>query len=442
MAQPALAAPLPALDARPPGRSRIWANTTLAAFQFPVYRILWLGSFIGFLAFNMSGVAQGVIAYDLTGNNRAVGTVMFGQGLAMLLLNPFGGAIADRFNKRVLIIATQTVIGAVILTMAMLLLTDNISIAWLAVGSFVTGLMFAILGPSRTALLADVVSSARIGNAMALLQVGGNFGRICAPFLAGALLSVAVIGATGTYFIIASMFVVVLLTMSHIPSSPPRTGRTGSVLDDAKQGFAYTRRNPRLLHALVGYYAITALGYSFWVVMPGLVKGELGGSTASLGAVLGVTAGGGLVGSIIVASLADSPRASLYLRVSSLLAASMLTVAGFAPSLLFLMLVMVFMGAGIASFQTLNNSVALRHADPAFYGRIMGLMQIAWGLINLFSLPTGFIADAVGERSVLTGAGVILLALLVVMAAWERRIDRAEAATACPNSRLNFRAVT
>ena len=427
MAQPAVSTPpLPPLDARPPGRSRVWANTTLAAFQFPVYRIVWLGSFIGFLAFNMSGVAQGVIAYDLTGNNRAVGTVMFGQGVAMLLLNPFGGAIADRFNKRFLIIVTQTVIGGVILAMALLLLTDNISILWLAVGSFTTGAMFAILGPSRTALLADVVSSARIGNAMALLQVGGNFGRICAPFLAGALLSIAAIGATGTYFIIAAMFVVVLLTMSHIPSSPPRA-RSGSVLQDARQGLAYARGNARLLHALVGYYAITALGYSFWVVMPGFVKGDLQSSTASLGAVLGVTAGGGLIGSIIVASLADSPRASLYLKVSSLLAATMLALAGLAPSLLALMLVMAFMGAGISAFQTLNNSVALRHADPAFYGRIMGLMQIAWGLINLFSLPTGFVADAVGERGVLVGAGLILLLLLLVMSVWEHRIDRAEA---------------
>jgi predicted MFS family arabinose efflux permease len=224
------------------------------------------------------------------------------------------------------------------------------------------------------------------------------------------------------------MFVFVLLTMSHIPSSPSRSDRGSSVLEDARQGLAYTRRNARLLHALIGYYAITALGYSFWVVMPGFVKGDLHSSTASLGAVLGVTAGGGLIGSIIVASLADSPRASLYLKVSSLLAAAALAMAGFAPNLLVLMLVMAFMGAGISAFQTLNNSVALRHADPAYYGRVMGLMQIAWGLINLLSLPTGFIADAIGERSVLTGAGAILLVLLLLMSAWERRLDRAEAA--------------
>jgi MFS family permease len=432
MAQPALTTETLTPPVAAPGRSRVWANTTLAAFQFPVFRIVWWGSFIGFLAFNMSGVAQGVIAYDLTGNNRAVGTVMFGQGLAMLLLNPFGGAIADRFNKRFLIITTQTVIGAVILATAMLLLTGHISIAWLAVGSFTTGAMFAVLGPTRTALLADAVSSTHIGNAMALLQVGGNFGRICAPFLAGALLSIAFLGSAGTYFIIASLFIVVLLTMSQIPSSPARADRTTSVLDDVRQGLSYARGNARLLHSLVGYYCITALGYSFWVVMPGLIKGDLQSGTASLGAVLGVTAGGGLVGSIIVASLADSPRARNYLRVSSLLAATMLALAGFAPSLAVLMVTMAFMGAGISAFQTLNNSVALRQTDPAYYGRIMGLMQIAWGLINLFSLPTGVVADLIGERGVLTGAGVILLCLLLLMSLWERRIDAREAAAGTP----------
>ena len=198
--------------------ARSWADSTLASFQFPVYRIVWLGSFLAFLAFNISSTAQSLVAFDLTGNNHAVGTVMFGQGVAMILLNPFGGAIADRFNKRLLILGAQSAIGLVILAIAILLATDQISIFWLAVGSFATGLMFAILGPARMSLLSDIVSPERIGNAAALIQVGSNFGRVCAPVLAGLLISWAVLGATGTYFLIAGVFVIVLLTMSQIPS--------------------------------------------------------------------------------------------------------------------------------------------------------------------------------------------------------------------------------
>jgi MFS family permease len=404
------------------GPARVWASSTFAAFQFPVYRIVFWGSFLGFLAFNMSATAQSVVAYDLTGNNRAVGTVMFGQGVAMLLLNPFGGAVADRFNKRFLIIATQTVIGSVILGIAILLATGQISIFWLAAASFATGAMFSVLGPSRTSLLADVVSSQRIGNAMALLQVGGNFGRICAPFLAGALLAWPVLGATGTYFVIAFMFIFVLVTMSHIPSSPPRGNRTTSVLQDARLGLSYVRHNRRLLHSMVSYYAITALGFTYFVVMPGFVKDDLGAGTTGLGFILGVAAAGGFIGSIVVASLADSKRAPVYLKMSSVLVATTLVLVGFAPSFALVAVIMVFVAGGIASFQTLNNSIALRQADPAYYGRVMGLMQIAWGLINLISLPTGFIADAIGERAVLSGAGVILAMVTLLLFVWERRI--------------------
>src|SRR3954451_10100302 len=71
-------------------------TSTFAAFQMPVYRTIWLGTILSFVAFNMGGPAQGVVAFDLTGSNSAVGLVTFGQGLAMFFLNPFSGAIADR----------------------------------------------------------------------------------------------------------------------------------------------------------------------------------------------------------------------------------------------------------------------------------------------------------------------------------------------------------
>jgi MFS transporter, FSR family, fosmidomycin resistance protein len=173
---------------------------------------------------------------------------------------------------------------------------------------------------------------------------------------------------------------------------------------------------------------MTALGYSFWVVMPGFVKDDLGVGTTGLGAMLGMTALGGLIGSVLVASLADSKRAPLYLKSASALVAVSLFAVGFAPSFLLVMMIMVLVGVGVSAFQTLNNSIALRQADPRYYGRVMGLMQIAWGLINLLSLPTGFIADAIGERAVLSGAGLILGVVVLGLALWDRRLSANERA--------------
>ena len=421
-----IVSPPPPLAASASGAT--WVASTLAALDSPIYRLLWVGSFVGFLAFNMSGTAQSVVAFDLAGNNRAVGTVMFGQGLAMLLLNPFGGTIADRLNKRWLLIGTQTVIGGVILSIAVLLQLGLLSIALLALGAFTTGSMFAFLGPSRASILGDVMPIERVGNGIALLQVAGNVGRICAPFIAGALLSWGVLGASGTYFIIASMFVFVLLFMSRVPDTASHTHEGRSVFTDMRLGLAHVRSKPRLLHGIVSYYFLTALGFSFTVVMPGFVKNELGRGTAEIGAMLGVAAAGGLIGSLFVASQADSPKASLYLRIAGLVCATGLVAVGLAPGFITALLAMVLVGGGVAAFQTLNNCVALKETEPAYYGRVMGLMQVAWGLINVTSLPVGVLADLLGERAVLSGAGVALVLVLAGLSIWENRIEPAPAA--------------
>ncbi|HWO73547.1 MAG TPA: MFS transporter [Dehalococcoidia bacterium] len=406
--------------------ARAWASSTLVAFQFPVFRIVWLGSILAFLAFNTASAAQSVVAYDLTGNNRAVGIVMFGQGVSMIVLNPIGGAIADRFDKRLLIIVAQSVIGGIIFVTAVLLALDRLTIWWLAGGSFGTGAMFSFLGPTRTSLLAEVVSPARVGNAMALLQVGSNVGRIAAPACAGALLSWSLLGATGTYFIISALFLVIIFTMSQIPASPPASRGRRSLLEDVRIGYSYVRRHKRLLHSVLSFYAVTALGFSYWVVMPGFVKDELHAGTAGYGFILSISAAGGLLGSLIVASLADSARARLYLKGASLVVVVSLVLVGFAPNFAAATLIMIFGAGGIAAFQTLNNAVALRQADAGYFGRVAGLLQIAWAMINILSLPTGFVADILSERFVLTAGGVALGVVVLLLYLWERSLDAAD----------------
>jgi predicted MFS family arabinose efflux permease len=240
------------------------------------------------------------------------------------------------------------------------------------------------------------------------------------------LLSWGFLGASGTYFVIAAMFVFVLMFTWRIPETGSRGSQGRSVFEDMKLGLRHVRSRPRLLHAIVSYYLLTMLGFSFFVLMPGFVKVELGRGTAEIGAMLGVAAAGGFVGSVIVASLADSKRAPIYLRIAGAVGAAGLIVVGLAPGLMAALVAMVFVGGGIAAYQTLNNSMALRLADVAYYGRVMGLMQVAWGLINLTSLPVGALADALGERVVLSGAGVALAAALVTLTLWENRLESRE----------------
>ena len=106
-----------------------WVNSTFAALEQRRFRVLWTGTAISFIGFMMSSTAQNVVAYDLSGNNRAVGLVMFGQGVAMLILSPVGGVLADRMSKRMLLMVSQATIGLRMLATA-LLIAAGLALWW------------------------------------------------------------------------------------------------------------------------------------------------------------------------------------------------------------------------------------------------------------------------------------------------------------------------
>ena len=140
-----------------------WRRTTFAAlYEHRAYRFLWAGQLISVLAFMMSFVAQSVVAFDLGGNNSAVGVVQFGVGIAMLGASPFGGVIADRFPKRRLILVGQSMIGASMLGAAILILSNEITILFLAASTFIMGLAFSFNPPvSPTSAASSAPSGSR-----------------------------------------------------------------------------------------------------------------------------------------------------------------------------------------------------------------------------------------------------------------------------------------
>lgn len=403
-----------------------WRDATFEAFQVPGYRIVWFGTILAFVAYMMMNTASSVVAYDLTGNNRAVGLVAFGAGLTQSALNPIAGAVADRFSKRLLILSTHIVILVIVTTVALLLKFNALTIGLLAAFAFIQGGVFSFIGPTRTALLGEFVSERQLGNAMALVQVGNNFARVAGPFLATGMIAIAFIGASGAYFFIAGLFVLILATYYRIPATPAaRRRRRTSVLQDVRLGFAYVRKNPRLLHALVSFHLVAIFGLSHYVLMPGFAKETLGAGTTGLGLLLGVNALGGLAMSLAVASLADSKRAPWLLSVSSLAFGLSLVTLGLMPNLVTALVAIVFVGSASSAFQTLNNALAVRISDPGYHGRVIGLMFLAWGVMSLVCLPIGYIADLLGERAVISGLGALLCGVTGLLFVWRLRIERA-----------------
>jgi predicted MFS family arabinose efflux permease len=399
-----------------------WLTSTFSSLDNPSLRVLSIGSFLAFIGFMTSTTAQNVVAFELTGNNRAVGLVAFGQGIAMLFLAPFGGALADRLSKRLVLLVCQSTIGLTFFALGLLMATDQMTIFFLASAAFVTGTMFSLLGPARQALVGDLVEPERRGNAAALTQVALNCARVAGPLLGSALLAWSLIGATGTFFVAAALFVIVVATLYMLPPTPRRDSEGRSVVHDIALGVRYVRGHPHLLPLVLGFVLVVTLGFTYFTVLPAFADAELDVGAAGYGVLIGVSAVGGLTMSLLVAPLADSGRARFFLQLNTAGVGLALILTGLAPTFLVALVTMFGVGAASSGFQTLNSALVLREADPLYYGRVMSLMMLAWGFSGIAALPVGVLADAIGERGTLIVMGTSVCAAVGVLTLWSARL--------------------
>ncbi|MBK9612190.1 MFS transporter [Candidatus Amarobacter glycogenicus] len=400
-----------------------WFRDTFAALAERNFRILWTGSLLAFIAFFMSTVVQSVVAFDLSGNNRAVGFVVFAQGIAQLALGPLGGALADRLSKKTVILACQTTIFSAFVALGLLVATDVITIGYLAGGSFVIGVAFSFLGPSRQAFMLELVDGDRRGNAVALSQVALNASRIVAPLVAGAMLAVGFLGAAGAFLGMGVLYVGAIVCTIVLPPSRTPSGTSRSVLGDIASGLAYVRDHARLRRLVLSYVLVIMFGFTYVTLLPGLVENELHRDAKSITLLLGVNAVGGLGASIGVASRADSRHARTIYTVMCLIFGLSLLAQGFAPSYAFLAVAMFFGGLGAGGFQTLNGAIVSHITEPEYFGRVVSLTFLAFAASSIFALPVGFLADAIGERPTIWITGSIVTAATAMFWLLERAAE-------------------
>ncbi|MCK9520505.1 MAG: MFS transporter [Dehalococcoidia bacterium] len=403
---------------------RSWARTTFQSLSNRDYRILWIGTTIAFLVFTMMSIVQSVVAFEITGKNGAVGAVALGMGVSTIAVSPFGGVIADRISKRKLLLIGQSTMALTFLTVGTLIVTDRITIGALIGATFITGLVFSFIAPARQAWVGELLSKDEIGNGIALQQVGMTATRVLGPFLAGGLVAISFIGSAGTYLVMGGMMGIVVATLAQLPPTKNRDTDGGpGVLDDLRLGVAHITQRPRLLLLALSFMGVVIFGYSYQVILPGFLD-ELGRRPEDVAWMFGVGAVAGLFVTVGVAGQASGPNAwSLMLAGGVLLGLSLIATAA-AGTFTLALVGMLFAGAGSSAFQMLNNALVMQESAAEYYGRVMSLTMLAWGLNGLAGLPFGLLADGIGERQTLVVMGVAVMLVTVVTLLAERSIRR------------------
>ena len=250
-----------------------------------------------------------------------------------------------------------------------------------------------------------------------------NLTRVVGPSLAGVLLAISFVGPAGTYFVMAAIFVIVVATLLQLPPTRSSASAGANVFAEIGAGLRHIRESPRLLRLVTGFVLITMVGFPYMTVMPGFVSDELGRGAAAYGVLLAVSAMGGLLVSLLVASLADSPRASLLQLLMSVGLGVALILSGLAPNFVTALVTMFAVGGGVSGFQALNSALTLGNTAPAYYGRVMSITMLAFSATGIIGLPVGLLADAIGERATLMAMGVTVCVVVLLLALWGRGVE-------------------
>lgn len=405
----------PAADAGPGGVPAP-VEGAFASLYIRDYRRLWLTGLASFGAVPIEAVARGFLAFELTGRNSALGLVLLGMGLPMLLMTPVGGVVADRFAKRTVLFGANALLWTSSTGIAVVLLLDRLELWMLVVSAVLQGTAFSLLGPTRMAFSFELVGRERLSNAILLAQLSMNGTRVVGPSLAGAMLGVPVLGARAVYLFTASVLTAALLiTLTLPPGSPPAGKPKASPFADMVEGLRYVRAEPPVLWPVVMSVIVIGTAFPYVAFLPSLVDDIFDVGPGWLGALSTAGAIGAVVASLTIAKRGVASLGDWTVSLSAAAFGGFVALLGLAPTVWIALGVVVFAGAASAAFQALNNSLVLLRASERYHGRVQSLLMLGFSAFGIFAAPLGALADAIGLRSTLVAMGVASIAAVVML---------------------------
>jgi len=396
------------------------AHRTFRSLEVRDYRILWMGFMGSWFAMQMLQVARGYLAYRLTGNALALGMVTLAMGLPRMVLSPVGGALADRFSKRSVLLWTQAALGLLALVQAILLTLDLMTIEWLMLFGFLQGAAFSFNMPARQAYLPAIVGKGQaLANAIALNSAGMNLSRVLGPSIAGVLIAIPFVEVTGVFYLIAACYIWVWWSVFRVQNPGRPEGRRRGVTRGISDGFGYVSRRPALRALMSLGFVPLAIGMPYMNLMPVVAVHDLRIGSVGLGVLLSIAGIGSLTGTLMIAYLAQYPaKAKLQLGLGVVFGLSLLAFAFFTWKGVTLAAALLLFAVGMSSdaYMALNSSLVMLNTEAGVYGRVMGVYMMAQSIRPITVLPMSALADALSTPITLMLSGGIVAAFVTGVA--------------------------
>jgi MFS family permease len=381
------------------------------------FRLYFSGQVVSVTGTWLNATASAWLVLRLSNSGFALGLNMALTFLPILLVGAFGGMLADRYDKRKILISTQAAYAILAFTLFALAATDVAQLWMVYALSLAAGLVTALDNPTRQSFYMELVPEDDLTNAVSLNSAVFMGARIVGA--SAAALVIKTIGLADCFLIDGLSYLAVIGALLAMRTKDlhgregRKTGERGSVL----QGFQYVWRTPELRRPLVLMTVVFTFAFNWSVLLPLLAKRTFGGDAATFGVMSALTGAGAFIAALVMANRSSSAAAAPDFRRLSILsvtsgAALMLTAA--APTLGLAYLSMLPLGLTVMTFIICANSMLQLRSLPAFRGRVMALYGMVFlGSTPIGSIITGSLAEHMGARAgfVLGGGSALIVGI-------------------------------
>ena len=382
-------------------------SRTFRSLRIHNYRLFFFSQVVSMSGTWMQGVAQSWLVLQLSGSSVDLGITVGLQFGPVLVLGAWAGALADRVDKRKLLLVTQAAAAVLALVLGLLTVTDVVTVWMVWLLAALTGVSVALGIPSQQSFVYEMVGPDDLANAVGLNGVVINASRIAGPALGGVLISS--VGVAPCFLLNAASFLAVIAALLLMrPAELFRGKPVAREKGQVREGFKYVWRTTELRVPLLMLGIVSVMAYNYSVILPLLTKDVFGRGGGAYGALSAAMGAGALVGALVMAGRA---RPSTRLLVFSTFAFGVVSlVLAVAPGYFVAGALLVGIGAAAMLFNGSTNSLLQLNAGHAMRGRVMSL----WAVVFLGSTPiggpiTGLLVRGLGVRWAVAIGGVATL---------------------------------
>jgi len=412
-AEPSQSQETPPASAAPPPRRRV---RTFSSLQKHVnYRYLWTGNLFANCAQWLQFITIGWLALDISGSALHSILTVAVRALPVLLLGPWGGVLADRLDRRKLVMSGQLVMFTTALVFGFMVADGQVDTIWHVYGyMLVSGTAFAFVQPTRQALVANTVPKEDLGNALALNAMAVTSMRLTGAAISGVLIET--LDFQWNFFVESGLYggMILLLVPMRTPHREESERRRSSPMADLKEGLRYIVGRSDMLRLMLMNFVRTGIFMPLLLFLPAYTEEALGRGAGVSTAMIVTMGAGGLTATVMISSFGFFTKKGLVTLITLISGSSVVLTLGLSQWVWLSVPIMLLMGLSQTHFIVANQTLIQTLVPDNLRGRVTSVWHYEQGLIPLFAALTGGVGVVVGIDTAMAIGGAIAVAVCLM----------------------------